>query len=214
MASKPSRSHKKASTKAASAPAASKPADKPKKERKPRKPPLDRAVRLGALLTKQCAALKKNVAPWKGDATPEQRLALTKINGEVRKLEGSTDVIASSLAFLAQTKYTPTVEHLGGRAKTFPVGAIVALKEKRYDPEIHGAVNTYAVLGETAKGLFRIQAAAKGSPVLGVPKGWLEKPAEDAVAPTRKPAPTPSADAAALDDDLDDENPGLDSAGE
>jgi hypothetical protein len=215
MASK-NRSHKKAGSKPATAAAAAPTtAARGKKERKPRKPPLARAVRIGGLLAKQHNALKRNVAAWKGAATaPEQRLALTKIKGEIAKLDATIDTITSSLAFLEQTKYEPKVEHLGGRTKSFGIGAPVALKEKRYDAEIHGPVNTYNVTGETAKGHYLLKSTGKPAIVLGVPRSWLEKrdgAAAPAAAPVAKPAPkgaTPEVEPDAGEDE-EDENPGL-----
>jgi hypothetical protein len=190
---KPSASGKKpASRPATSAPAAT----KATKERKPRKPPLDRAIKLGNLLDKQAVALQKNVSAWKGEPTTDQRMAQVRIASNLKKATPIIDQLRSDLAFLSQSGYAPTTEHLGGRAQNFPVGATVAIKAKRYDAVVHGAVNAYTVAGKTEK-YFQIQAMAKGSPVLGVPRGWLEK--------------LEGGDAAlsAEGSDEEDENPGL-----
>lgn len=179
--------------KPASKPATSAPAATAPKVRTPRKPPLERAVKLGNLLAKQSAALQKNVSSWKGEPTSEQRMAQTRITGNLKKLGPMADQIRNDLAYLVQSGYAPTVEHLGGRAKNFPVGATVAIKAKRYDEVVHGSVNIYTVVGETEK-YFQIQAS-KNSSVLGVPRGWLEKAT----------APVETVDGS----DDEDENPGL-----
>lgn len=192
------------------------------KERKPRKPPLERAARLGGLLARAFASLKKNVLGWKGDATPEQRLSITKINGELRKLDGETGIvntITSNLAFLDQSKYQPRVERAAGRPKAFVEGAPVALKDKRYDKTIHGVVNAFIIVGTTDKYFLikPIGAPASATP-LGVPRAWLAKREAPAAAPVAtkptRPAPAarPAAPAPAPDDDDPsdvDEDPGL-----
>jgi hypothetical protein len=215
MASK-NRSHtRKAGSKPATAATPATSTNAVRKERKPRKPPLERAIRLAGLLIKARVALAKNVKGWSGEATREQRLAITRTLNEMGKLDAASDQIAGSLAFLVETKYAPKIEHLGGRAKSFPVGAPVALKEKRYDAEIHGPTNAYTVKSETAKGHLVIQAG-KGFPPFGVPKGWLEKrdvkAAPAAAAPAAPKGATPEVEPDAGDDE--DENPGLDAAGE
>lgn len=144
------------------------------KERKPRKPPLERAIRLGGLLAKQMPALQKNVSLWKGEPNSEQRMACVRILGNLKKISPTVEQLVSDLAFLNQSGYAPKIEHLGGRAKSFPVGAYVAIKEKRYDTAVHGLDNLYVIEGETEKYL-QIQALATGSPVIGVPRAWLEK---------------------------------------
>ena len=198
MASKKKTSSKKAATRpATTAPAAT----ALKKERKPHKPPLERAVRLASSLAKKTPALQINVALWKGEPTAEQRMAQVRTVNNLKKIAPMVDQIVTDLVFLSQSGYAPTVEHLGGRAKTFAVGARVALKEKRYEAAVHGLVNDFTVAGETEK-YFQIQAAGgmKGSPILGVPRGWLDKldPTTPAVG-----APTPD------DDGEEDDNPGL-----
>jgi hypothetical protein len=183
---------KPASKPATSAPVAAKPA----KERKPRKPPLDRAIKLGNLLGKQATALQKNTSAWQGELTTDQRMAHVRIASNLKKMAPIVDQLRSDLTFLSQSGYAPTSAHLGGRASTFPVGAAVAIKDKRYDAVVHGTVNAYTVVGATEK-YFQIQAEAKGSPVLGVPRGWLQKLI----------APATTLETDGIDDD--DENPGL-----
>lgn len=185
----------------ASKPATVKPvATAPKKERKPRKPPLERAVRLASSLAKKAPALQNNVARWKGEPTAEQRMAQVRTINNIKKIGPMVDQIVTDLVFLSQSGYAPKIEHLGGRAKTLAVGARVALKEKRYEAAVHGPVNDFTVTGETEK-YFQIQALTKGSPVLGVPRSWLEK---------LDPA-TPAVDALPDVDDDENENPGLSS---
>jgi hypothetical protein len=167
------------------------------KERKPRKPPLERAVKLASVFAKKYPALQKNVSAWKGEPTAEQRMAQVRIVNNLKKVAPLVDQLVSDLVFLEQSGYTPKIEHLGGRAKSFPPGTAVALKAKRYDAVIHGAVNAFAVVDETEK-YFRIQAVAKGSPILGVPRGWLEKVANGVA---------PAVAVEGLDDE--DENSGL-----
>lgn len=217
-------SSKKKSSGKSSKPATKPAASAPKKERAPRKPPLERAARLGGLLRRAVTALKKNVLAWKGDAAPEQRLAITKINGEIRKLDndgGIVDTITSNLAFLEQSKYQPKVERAAGRPKAFVEGAAVALKDKRFDKAIHGVVNAYTIVGTTDKYMLikPIGAPASATP-MGVPRAWLQKreaaPAPAAPLPTApkpgkpapKPAPAPTADVEPPEDD-EDENPGI-----
>jgi len=214
MSSKKKASGKKV-TKPATTPAAT---TASRKERKPRKPPLERAIRLAGLFIKSRVALAKNVKGWAGEATREQRLAITRIINEMKKLDEASDQIADSLAFLVETKYAPKVEHLGGRTKSFGLGVPVQLKEKRYDAEIHGAVNAYTVGGETAKGHLVIKSGSKPVITLGVPRSWLEKREgvpSSALAATPKGATGATPEAAPdLGGDEEDENPGLDAAGE
>ena len=85
MSSKKKASGKKV-TKPATTPAAT---TASRKERKPRKPPLERAIRLAGLFIKSRVALAKNVKGWAGEATREQRLAITRIVNEMKKLENT-----------------------------------------------------------------------------------------------------------------------------
>jgi hypothetical protein len=171
-----------------------------KKARAPRKPLLERAIRLGGLLAKQHGALAKNVLHWKGEATHEQRLAVAKVGGELRRIAASVEIIENSLVYLEQSKYSPKAPPRG-----LSIGAPVAIKEKRYDKAVHGATNVFTVVGETEK--YLLVQVGKDGPKLGVPRGWLER-REVKTPVSSKSAPPPVSDIEDVADEAD-EDPGL-----
>ncbi len=138
-------------------PAASKDSNKPKREYKPRKPPIERAARLCGLLAKNQGSLAANVIKWQGTAVTnsDQKLALSKIGSALKSIGEGSKAIAESLLFLQKSGYTPKLPS-AGRQKMAVVGADVIIKPKFYDPEAHGDVNEFKIAQITEKGYAKL----------------------------------------------------------
>jgi hypothetical protein len=139
------------------------------KERKPRKPAVERAEKLATLLTKKYTALQKMVIKWHGEATPEQQTATIRLAANLGLLTAPISEIAADVAFLLDSGFTPSGGSPG--RKPLAVGTKVKIKEAKYDPEIHGEMNDFTVFRTTDK--FIIIKDDDGLPV-GVIRAWLE----------------------------------------
>jgi hypothetical protein len=144
----------------------------PEKAARTRKPPIDLACKLGALIVKKATALSKNVRRWTGDVTKEQRGLVLRLQSELAKLNPMAESVGAVLAAVKDSGYDPKAG--GGRAPAMPDGARVIIKDEHYDAAIHGEVNDYVYVGKTEKFLLiRAFDEPKGK-LLPVRRSWIK----------------------------------------
>lgn len=136
------------------------------KTRKPRKPPLDRAVRAVELIEKKCNLLTKNVARWQPERGEVRELQTTIVELRAR----ATD-LGSIMVTLLDEGFVPTVGRGGGGRTPLAAGDLVTIRETRYEPEAHGP-NTYRVAALCGH-LFEIESQTQPERKHFVPRAWL-----------------------------------------
>lgn len=143
------------------------------KEKRTRKPPLDRALKLASLLTKKVGNLRANVGRWSGDPTKEQRMLALKLNAGLAKLEPASIEVDKALQAIKASGYEP--KGSAGRVSAMPVGTRVIIKDGHYDPVIHGDINDFIYTGKTEKFLLLRQFDdAKAKPI-AVRRPWIKR---------------------------------------
>jgi len=75
--------------------------------RKPRKPALDRALKLSQQVAKKCSALVKQAAKWRGDCTAEQKMARDQIAEALSLFKQPVESQRTSHFFNARTGNRP-----------------------------------------------------------------------------------------------------------
>lgn len=156
------------------------PSDASAKERAPRRPPLVQASRLVELMAGNATKLHEKARTWQVDAaitSAEQRVAVTKVLNGARGLETALTSLSDSLAYLQESGYVAKVPKSPGRKSSIGPGTHVALKPKRYDPEVHGDINDFEVASITEKGAYKLRPTGgdEDEIVCGVPRAWIEK---------------------------------------
>lgn len=152
-------------------------AAKPARERKPRKPPIERAARICDIIVKNQSSLAKNVISWQGAPNADQKIALTKVGAALKSIAEGTKTVADALVYLKQSGYEPKTSAGPGRKKIAVLGAHVAIKPNRYDPEAHGDDNDFVISEITEKGNARLRLVEGEDDeiVCTVPAAWLTK---------------------------------------
>ena len=138
--------------------------------RKPRKPALDRALKLSQQVAKKCSALVKQAAKWRGDCTAEQKMARDQIVEALSLFKQPAETLTENLAFLQRSNWKPTVA--GPNRKVLNNGELVCIREKYYDSEAHGP-NLFEVSKSTDKSAMLRNRTTKAS--VTVPKSWVDK---------------------------------------
>ena len=163
-------------------PAGTKPAGtKPARERKPRKPPIERAARICDLVAKNQGSLARNVISWQGTPNADQKIALSKVGSALKAIGEASKTIADNLVYLQKSGYEPKAPAGPGRKKIAIPGAHVLIKPNRYDPEVHGDDNEFVISEITEKGNAKLTLVDGDNDeiICTVPATWLAKLPED-----------------------------------
>jgi hypothetical protein len=166
-----SKSKNNASTPTASKRATTAAAASEEKQKRPRKPPVDRALKLATLIGKKIAGLLKFVPKLKGPKTTEQQMAFDQVEDALEMLGAPARQLLENVQFLKDSDWKPTLSGLG--RKPLEIGDAVALREKYYEEEIHGE-NDFAVAQITEKTVV-IQSNSDESKKFPVVKAWLTR---------------------------------------
>jgi hypothetical protein len=149
-----------------------------KKERKPRKPPLDRAVKMVVTLERKCSALVKNVGRWHA-SDDEIGATITKLQAQLPNLKSVMGEIATCVGDLVEAGVKIETSGGGGGGRTpMSPGDHVELRENRYEPSVHGA-NEFELIAVRGK-FYEIRSREIGD-VHFVPRQWLRRQAKGAV---------------------------------
>lgn len=154
---------------------------KPARERKPRKPPIERAARICDLVAKNQGSLARNVISWQGTPNADQKIALKNIGTALKNIGEGTKAIAEGLVYLQKSGFEPKSPAGPGRKKIAVPGAHVAIKPNCYDPEAHGDDNEFVISEITEKGNARLKLVDGDDDeiICTVPATWLAKLPDD-----------------------------------
>jgi uncharacterized protein YukE len=117
------------------------------KVKRTRKPAVERAQKLAVLINKKHAALTKLVGRWHGEATDAQQAACARLAVALGETADQLATLTADTAYLVDTGWVPTAKRGGGGGrKALAVGMRVMIKNKRYDPIVHGDNNLFEVV--------------------------------------------------------------------
>lgn len=143
------------------------------KEKRARKPPLERALKLANLITKKVGALGANVRRWSGEPNKEQRLATVKVQAGLAKIERVAIEVDQALTAVKNTGYEP--KGGAGRVSTLLEGTRVVIKDGHYDPVIHGDINDFVYVGKTDKFLLLRPFDEPKGKNIAVRRPWIKR---------------------------------------
>ena len=136
-----------------------------------KRPPLELAAILVRQMQRKHGTLSGRVDRWRGDMSPVQQNSLDRLRGALDDLASGLGTAEEALTALIGTKWVPK----GGAPgrKPLPVGIRVRLKDKRYDPEVHGEENDFVVAGVSGTYiLIRLASDAEATPI-PVIRPWI-----------------------------------------
>lgn len=151
-----------------------KPAASGDKKRKPRKPPMERALRLADQAERKANALIKNVSRWKIASVDDHAAEVQALQTNLTHLKAYAGHVVGALADLRDAQYEPVTAGGGGGRAPLAVGDPVAIRSTRYEPEAHGPNNKFVVQALRGK-LFEVSAQDDEALRHCVPRAWLTR---------------------------------------
>lgn len=117
-----------------------------KRERKPRTPPMVRAVKFCHLADANCRRGIRLVGNWSGDLSPDQKKLNTEILARLKEAALPLESALLAVGLLEKSGFVP--KEARGRAITepFTAGERVAVKQDFYREELHGKTNDFEVV--------------------------------------------------------------------